>query len=247
MINLNELEKVITAGKVVTLVIMIDGKELAAMSFTVDTVAFKEILETVVKKTVTIAEKSVDKKVEPEKKTTKSETKVLEKKTEKFAETVTEIEKQEEEATGPDQWSNEEEEDDNDNDSGVDPKTGADKETGEIKETIPDSKEPTNAQREAYERELETRYEPQRGSVSAGPPINDFNPPASKPTVADSIAQSKKRIEAVAASTLEEDIIPEETVIVDKKETVKTDGKDEKAQTPATAAGSEINFSDEKW
>jgi len=47
MINWKELEKFIAPGKVVTLVIIIDGKEIGALSFNVDTLAYKAILESV--------------------------------------------------------------------------------------------------------------------------------------------------------------------------------------------------------
>jgi hypothetical protein len=47
MINWKELEKFIAPGKVLTLVIMVDGKEVGALSFNVDTLAYKEILEVV--------------------------------------------------------------------------------------------------------------------------------------------------------------------------------------------------------
>lgn len=158
MINLNELEKVITAGKVVTLVIMVDGKELAAVSFTVDTVAFKEILEAVVKKPVTIAEKPVEKpvekKTEPIKKDIKKEPVDKNDKTKRHpefnpipatAENTTEDDDDEE--TEVDQWTDE----GNDNDSDVDISTG------EIKEqSIPGKN---------------------------GPPVNDFNPSAQKKTI----------------------------------------------------------------
>lgn len=56
MINWKELEKFIAPGKVVTLVIMVDGKEISALSFNVDTLAYKEILESV-SKVDTIAER----------------------------------------------------------------------------------------------------------------------------------------------------------------------------------------------
>lgn len=46
MINFKELEKFVTSGKVMTLVVMIDGKEIGALSFTLDTLAYKAIFET---------------------------------------------------------------------------------------------------------------------------------------------------------------------------------------------------------
>jgi len=66
MINWKELEKFIAPGKVVTLVIMVDGKELGALSFNVDTLAYKAILESIsnVETTplrVNIADKPVEK------------------------------------------------------------------------------------------------------------------------------------------------------------------------------------------
>jgi hypothetical protein len=68
MINIKELEKFVTSGKVVTLVIMVDGKELAAMSFSLDTIAFKEILETAKTTEVKIPDKEPEKEVKKEKK-----------------------------------------------------------------------------------------------------------------------------------------------------------------------------------
>lgn len=55
MINWKELEKFIAPGKVVTLVVIIDGKEIGALSFNVDTLAYKEILE--------VAEKAIEKPI----------------------------------------------------------------------------------------------------------------------------------------------------------------------------------------
>ena len=72
MINWKELEKFITPGRVMTLVIMIDGKEIGALSFNVDTLAYKAILETVkTTEPVKVAEKPIEKKSEPIKKDTK--------------------------------------------------------------------------------------------------------------------------------------------------------------------------------
>ena len=45
MINWKNLEKFIAPGKVVTLVMLIDGEEVGAFSFNVDSLAFKEALE----------------------------------------------------------------------------------------------------------------------------------------------------------------------------------------------------------
>lgn len=45
MINFKELEKFATSGKVATIVVLVDGKELFALSFQMDTLAYKEILE----------------------------------------------------------------------------------------------------------------------------------------------------------------------------------------------------------
>jgi len=210
MINLNELEKVITAGKVVTLVIMVDGKELAAVSFTVDTVAFKEILETVVKTPIKIAEKPeekpVEKKTEPIKKDIKKEPVDKNDKTKRHPEfnpipaTAEKVEDDDDDDEEPDQWTDE----GDDNDSDID------KSTGEVKEF-----------------------------TSVGQPINTTK--KSDPVV-------KKPIEPVSAATLEnDDIIPEQIIVTDKKETVKQDVKNEKVQAPIQNASPEISFSDEKW
>ena len=45
MINWKNLEKFIVPGKVVTLVLLVDGEEIGAFSFNVDSLAFKEALE----------------------------------------------------------------------------------------------------------------------------------------------------------------------------------------------------------
>ena len=45
MINWKNLEKFIAPGKVVTLVLLVDGEEVGAFSFNVDSLAFKEALE----------------------------------------------------------------------------------------------------------------------------------------------------------------------------------------------------------
>jgi hypothetical protein len=73
MINWKELEKFIVPGKVCTLIILIDGKELCALSFNVDTLAYKTILESVsnietIPERIHIAEKPIEKKTEPIKK-----------------------------------------------------------------------------------------------------------------------------------------------------------------------------------
>ena len=49
MINWKELEKFIAPGKVCTLVVMVDGKEIGAFSFNIETLAYKESLESVSK------------------------------------------------------------------------------------------------------------------------------------------------------------------------------------------------------
>lgn len=58
MINWKELEKFITPGKVCTLVIMVDGKEIGAFSFNIETLAYKEILESKPMEPVKVADKS---------------------------------------------------------------------------------------------------------------------------------------------------------------------------------------------
>lgn len=47
MINWKELEKFIAPGKVMTLVIVVDGQEIGALSFNIDSLAYKAVLETV--------------------------------------------------------------------------------------------------------------------------------------------------------------------------------------------------------
>jgi hypothetical protein len=70
MINWKNLEKFIAPGKVVTLVMLIDGEEVGAFSFNVDSLAFKEALEAASHlDPVKVAEK----KSEPAKSTKKAE------------------------------------------------------------------------------------------------------------------------------------------------------------------------------
>lgn len=70
MINWKNLEKFIAPGKVVTLVLLIDGEEVGAFSFNVDSLAFKEALEAASHlDPVKVAEK----KAEPAKSTKKAE------------------------------------------------------------------------------------------------------------------------------------------------------------------------------
>ena len=66
MINWKNLEKFIAPGKVVTLVMLIDGEEVGAFSFNVDSLAFKEALEAA---SHLDPVKVADKKTEPAKST----------------------------------------------------------------------------------------------------------------------------------------------------------------------------------
>ena len=78
MINWKELEKFIAPGKVCTLVVMVDGKEIGAFSFNIETLAYKEILETKDPEPVKIADKVVEAKPAVATKTTKGKTKAVE-------------------------------------------------------------------------------------------------------------------------------------------------------------------------
>jgi hypothetical protein len=68
MINFKELDKFIMTGDIMTLVIMVDGKELGALSFKLDTLAFKAVLEVAKTADVKIPDKI---KTEPAKTTKK--------------------------------------------------------------------------------------------------------------------------------------------------------------------------------
>jgi ribosomal protein L12E/L44/L45/RPP1/RPP2 len=57
MINWKKLEKFIAPGGVVTLVVLVDGEEIGAFSFNVDSLAFKEVLEAVKAEPVKVADK----------------------------------------------------------------------------------------------------------------------------------------------------------------------------------------------
>lgn len=150
MINWKELEKFVAPGKVMTLVIMIDGVELGALSFSVDSLAYKDVLEKVsTVEGIKIADKAPDKvvdvKSEPAKK--KTDSPPLSKTNPKLAEEV----KKDTDPMPMDEGGD-----------GID----VDTDTGEIKPeekkpltrdqimagTIPVSREPTNAEREAWEK-----------------------------------------------------------------------------------------------
>ena len=62
MINWKELEKFIAPGKICTLGVMVDGKEIGAFSFNIETLAYKEILETKDPEPVKIADKVTEAK-----------------------------------------------------------------------------------------------------------------------------------------------------------------------------------------
>ena len=157
MINWKALEKFIAPGKVVTLVIMIDGKEIGALSFNVDSLAYKEILEAVNHSApVAVAEKKPElaksnKKAEPAKK----------------IETVESVIQVDDEFC--ERLVNDEYDDDVDEVAELDKIFIADKPMTREQIMAQDSKEPTNEQREQYEKEKQPDFSPQRGSVSAGP------------------------------------------------------------------------------
>ena len=143
MINWKNLEKFIAPGKVVTLVMLIDGEEVGAFSFNVDSLAFKEALEAVSHlDPVKIAEKKTElaksnKKAEPAKKieTVKSVIQV----DDEFCERLV----------------NDEYDDDVDEVAELD------------KIFIPDK--PMTREQIMAQSELSTKIEPQRGSASSGP------------------------------------------------------------------------------
>ena len=158
MINWKNLEKFIAPGKVVTLVLLVDGEEVGAFSFNVDSLAFKEALEAASHlDPVKVAEK----KSEPVKSTKK-------------AEPAKKVEKSE-----PEPMDEEENEDDGDDVDQVYEEAKekfaptleklADKPMTREQIMAQDSKEPTNEEREQYEKEKQPDYSPQRGSVSSGP------------------------------------------------------------------------------
>jgi hypothetical protein len=204
MINWKELEKFITPGKVCTLVIMVDGKEIGAFSFNIETLAYKEILESMPMDPVKIADKTVIasdiKKAEAERKES-----LKAKKSTPTAAAQKSFDAKADKALGmntgkiePEPLDEENEEEDNEN---VDEETGEiieENKTETVKEVVSsttaastignagvpekrltraeimaqaetDLKEPTNEQREQYEKEKQPDFAPQRGSVSAGP------------------------------------------------------------------------------
>ena len=127
MINWKELEKFITPGKVCTLVIIIDGKEIGAFSFNIETLAYKEVLEVATNAAVSIAEKAEEKKVEPKKSEPKKAPANKNDRTKAHPEfnPVPAHEADEEESVSS-QWTGEDDSDDSD----------IDIKTGEIKEKI---------------------------------------------------------------------------------------------------------------
>jgi hypothetical protein len=140
MINWKNLEKFIAPGKVVTLVMLIDGEEVGAFSFNVDSLAFKEALEAASHlDPVKVAEKKSEPVTAAQKKFDKQADKALGKKSE----------------PKPEPEPLDEEEDDEDpeeilGDNDID------------KVFVPDNKPMTREQ-------IMAQSEPQRGSVSSGP------------------------------------------------------------------------------
>lgn len=244
MINWKELDKFLAPGKVMTLVVMIDGKEIGALSFNVDTLAYKAILETVsnadvIKIADKPAEKPVEKKVETNKPDPKIEAaqKSSDDKANKALIKKEPVDKKDKTKRHPefnpipahdtdnekpelDQWHNE---DDDDNDSDID------KATGEIKEMSESMKNkiasPTFEQIKAFEDEKQPENIAEKHHPSHME--NDFNP-------------SKKTIEPVAAATIDDE--PET-----ETEIIKTDVKNEKAQVPHQDENQQINFVEEEW
>ena len=149
MINWKNLEKFIAPGKVVTLVMLIDGEEVGAFSFNVDSLAFKEALEAASHlDPVKVAEKKTElaksnKKAEPAKK----------------IETVESVIQVDDEFC--ERLVNDEYDDDVDEVAELDKIFITDK---------PMTREQIMMQSEtAAQSELSTKVEPQRGSVSSGP------------------------------------------------------------------------------
>lgn len=171
MINWKELEKFIAPGKVVTLVIMVDGKEISALSFNVDTLAYKEILESVSKVDTTaerihIPDKITEAKTsDAQKKFDKQADKALSKSKTKVAEPVKPaVEETDDENESPfiDEDTGEviegtesiSDKIDMNANSIVDPGISEKRlSRAEImaQSEVPDSKEPTNTQREEWE------------------------------------------------------------------------------------------------
>lgn len=73
MINWKELEKYINTDTVITVVIMANGKEIFALSFNANTIAYKEVLESAKQiEEVKIPDKVIEKKQPAKKSTSKS-------------------------------------------------------------------------------------------------------------------------------------------------------------------------------
>jgi len=147
MINWKNLEKFIAPGKVVTLVMLIDGEEVGAFSFNVDSLAFKEALEAASHlDPVKIAEK----KIEPAKSAKKAEP----------AKTKPE----------PEPLDEEEEEDEDEDVSEEEEKGGEAIDKIFITDNKPMTREQIMMQSETMAQSgSSTKVEPQRGSVSSGP------------------------------------------------------------------------------
>ena len=158
MINWKELEKFIAPGKVVTLVMLIDGEEVGAFSFNVDSLAFKEALEAASHlDPVKVAEK----KIEPAKSTKKAEVSKQPKPT--VSDNM--------DMPDPELMDDEEEEEDEDEDVSEEEEKG-----GEaidkifITDNKPMTREQIMIQSETMAQSgSSTKVEPQRGSVSSGP------------------------------------------------------------------------------
>lgn len=167
MINWKELEKFITPGKVCTLVMLIDGKEIGAFSFNIETLAYKEAFETKEPEPVKVADKKIIateiKKAETERKESLKAKK----------------------ATKPEPEPMDDDQDD-DNEPEVDEETGEIKPTLEQVEQFEESKQPDHKEPEPEKKltraeimaqseppvvETKQVHVPQRGSSSSGPTI----------------------------------------------------------------------------
>lgn len=195
MINWKELEKFIAPGKVCTLVILVDGKEIGAFSFNIETLAYKQILENIDKIPVTIAEKPVEKKVELAKQEQKKKPVDKNDKTGRHPDfnpipaTDASVKAEQEQEAKEKREREEKEKNDDDDNRNFD----VDENTGEILEFSPSDEQV---------KDWEDSKQPEN--------IAELHHPT-----------PKKTIEPVAAATLEEDdIIPEKVIVTEKKETV---------------------------
>jgi hypothetical protein len=235
---------------------LIDGKEIGAFSFNIETLAYKAILDVAKPEQIKVAEKIVEKKVEPmpseaqKSFDAKADKALAKKSTDKndktkrhpeFNPIPATAEKEKIEVIippGTDFNTMGPYDDDDDNDRNFD----VDENTGEVIEKSPTPEQIKEFEDSKQPESIADRYHPSHME-------NDFNP--SRKTIEPVVIQTtksagvgttlpKRNIEPVAASRIDDE--PET-----KTETLKENVKDKEVQTPAQTGDPEIGFTEEQW